>query len=122
MATAITIWVSFSVVLMSYPSYVSGTAGPRPPPEYAAGAGSPDPAPTCGARQLGQEFSMLSSASLVLSPVIHAVISFQKVPAPTALGIWSEPSKRKTDSGSWKISADFWSIGLDRLATSRPVL
>src|SRR3954453_86513 len=70
----------------------------------------------------GQDFSMLSRASCVLSPVIQAVISFQKELAPTSPGIWSEPSKRKTASGSWKICADSWSIGLTRLATSRPVL
>lgn len=54
--------------------------------------------------------------------MIHAVISFQKEPAPTALGIWSEPSKRKTASGSWNVSADRMSIGLLRLEMSRPVL
>src|SRR4051794_3798742 len=70
----------------------------------------------------GQDFSMLLRASSVLSPVIQAVISFQKEFAPTSPGIWSEPSKRKTASGSWKICADSWSIGLTRLATSRPVL
>ena len=65
---------------------------------------------------------MLPSACSELSPVTQAVISFQKEPAPTALGIWSEPSKRKTASGSWKVSADSWSIGLVRLAMSSPVL
>ena len=29
-------------------------------------------------------------------PLIHAVVSFQKEPAPTSPGIWSEPSNRIT--------------------------
>jgi hypothetical protein len=65
---------------------------------------------------------MFSRASAVLSPVIQAVISFQKELAPTSPGLWSEPSKRKTASGSWKICAESWSIGLTRLVTSSPVL
>ncbi len=47
-------------------------------------------------RQLlaGQLASMLSSASCSdVWPAIQAVISVQKVPEPTAPGIWSEPSK-----------------------------
>ena len=64
---------------------------------------------------------MLFSASAVLFPVIHAVISFQKEPAPTAPGIWSDPSNRKTASGSWKVAAESWSIGLARLPASSPL-
>ena len=70
----------------------------------------------------GQEFSMLSRVSCVLWPVIQAVISFQKEPAPTAPGIWSEPSKRKTASGSCRISAESLSIGLTRLSTSQALV
>ena len=65
---------------------------------------------------------MLSRASCVLWPVIQAVISFQKEPEPTAPGIRSEPSKRKTAFGSCRICADSLSIGLTRLVTSSPLL
>ena len=65
---------------------------------------------------------MLSRAVFVLSPVIHAVISFQKEPAPTAPGIWSDASNLNTACGSCSVWADSLSIGLARLATSRPLL
>ena len=44
----------------------------------------------------GQLASMLLSMSSVLPPTIHAVASVQNVPDPTAPGIMSAPSKRKT--------------------------
>ena len=45
---------------------------------------------------LGQLASMFVSAVSRSSwPLIQAVMSFQKVPAPTSPGIWSEPSNRK---------------------------
>jgi len=55
---------------------------------------------------------MASRTSLSLLPVAtQLVISLQKVPAPTAAGIWSEPSKRKTAFGSCRICADSLSTG-----------
>ena len=46
----------------------------------------------------GQLASTLSTKVWVSPPVTHAVISVQKVPAPTAPGIRSEPSKRNTSA------------------------
>ena len=47
--------------------------------------------------QLGQLSSMsFSASSRLFCPLIQAVMPFQKLPAPTAPGIWSEPSNRNT--------------------------
>ena len=54
--------------------------------------------------------------------MIQAVACFQKASEPTAAGIMSEPSKRKTVFGSCRIDADSLSIGLARFAASRPLL
>src|SRR6478735_11943312 len=67
----------------------------------------------CHVRQdAGQAFSMLSSvASSDWSSPIQAVICFQKASAPTAPGIWSEPSNRNVYVLSVRSLNDSWSIG-----------
>src|SRR6478672_5861577 len=111
-------WMNFSEVVTW--SHSLGSIGVT----NAGGVAGPGvPGPTTPSRHdAGQDSSMFLRASEVDSPVIQAVISFQNEPAPTALGIWSEPSKRKTDSGSWNVSAESRSIGLVRLLASSPVL
>ena len=47
-------------------------------------------------------------------PVIQSVMPFQNVPAPTAAGMWSEPSKRNDAAGSCSVSTDTRSIALER--------
>lgn len=77
-----------------------GAAGRRNPPPWPVvpfhSGGSRVPS---ARRQLaGQLLSMFFSAVSRSSwPLIHAVMSFQKVPAPTAPGIWSDPSNRKIE-------------------------
>ncbi len=53
---------------------------------------------------------LFNAWSSVSWPEIHAVMSVQNVPAPTAPGIWSEPSKRN-DVDWLKIAATSWVIG-----------
>jgi len=48
-------------------------------------------------RQLGQLLSMsFNAVSRSFWPLTQATMPFQKLPEPTAPGIWSEPSNRKT--------------------------
>ena len=98
------------------------TAGARGPDVRAGDGRPPARAGTCGWISSARSSRCCRGSSSVLLPVIQAVISFQKEPAPTAPGIRSEPSKRNTASGSCRISTDSLSIGLARLATSRPVV
>jgi hypothetical protein len=65
---------------------------------------------------------MLSRVVLVSWPSIHRVACFQNASEPTAAGIWSEPSNRKTVRGSARMVAASLSIGLVRLSLSRPLL
>ena len=98
-------------------------AAPRP---RSARADQPTAGASCQAWPTdyddGQDASICRGRPWCSAPVIQAVISFQNEPAPTAPGIRSEPSKRNTASGSCRISADSLSIGLTRLARSRPLL
>src|SRR3954453_4245399 len=73
-------------------------------------------------QDFGQAASILSTVSFVLWPVIQAVACFQNAFEPTAAGIWSEPSKRKTAFGSWRMSYESWSIGLTRFSRLSPLL
>src|SRR5690554_5845371 len=71
----------------------------------------------------GQEFSIASrTASVSLPSANHAVISRQKLPAPTAAGMRSEASKRMTELGSARTSEASLSKSVARLLTSRPLL
>src|SRR5689334_10730467 len=90
------------------------------PPSGKRGARKGHPCLT--QRYLGQEASIESSVLLVSLPVIQLVSSFHSVPDPTAAGMRSEPSKRKTELGSCRICTDFLSIGFATLARSRPLL
>jgi hypothetical protein len=57
----------------------------------------PENVPPPPSASLGPLSSMVFRASSrSCCPLIQAVMPFQKVPAPTAPGIWSEPSNRNT--------------------------
>ena len=82
--------------------------GPRSSRSPAGGPGS-GLRPEC---PYGHEASIESRTSWsALSLAIQLVISVQNEPAPTSPGIRSEPSKRKTASGSCSSSPASWSIG-----------
>ena len=86
----------------------------------SGGPGAPTGSRRC--QDFGQAASILSTVSLVLWPVIQAVACFQKASEPTAAGIWSEPSKRKTAFGSRRMLTDSLSIGLLSRFASSPLL
>src|SRR4051794_21542900 len=92
----------------------------------AGSAGRGTHSPPSGGRsarqEAGQDFSMLSTVCCVLWPVIQFVACFQNELDPTAAGIWSEPSNRKTALGSCRTVADSWSIGLVSFLMSMPLL
>src|SRR5690606_14270030 len=72
--------------------------------------------------EAGQDCSMNVSASALLAPVIQSVMPRQNDEGPTAAGMRSEPSNRKVVDSFCRICADSRSIGLERLAGSRPGL